>query len=87
MLFKPSLLLAGTFVLLLYVTPAGAQDQPLAITRVNVVDMNDGSLQPEQTVLVEGSRIVRVGPAGEITVPENAAVIDGTGPRGLRKRQ
>jgi imidazolonepropionase-like amidohydrolase len=32
-----------------------------------------------QTVLVEGDRIVAVGPAGELEVPEGARVIDGRG--------
>lgn len=48
-----------------------------AITPVTVVDVRDGSLQADRTVLVEGDRIARVGPADEITISDGADVVDG----------
>lgn len=56
--------------------PGAAQDH-LAITPVTVLDMMEGSLQPDQTVLVESDRIAAVGPVDEVAVPERAEVVDG----------
>lgn len=63
---------------LLAVQTAAAQER-LAITPVTVVDVVDGSLLPEHTVLVEGDRIAAVGPAIEVDVPPGAEVVDGAG--------
>jgi Amidohydrolase family len=51
----------------------------LAIRTTTVVDVTDGSLRRDQTVLVARNRIVAVGPADDVSVPDNAEVIDGTG--------
>ena len=64
-------LLSGTY--------AQAQPADLAIRGATVVDMTDGSLLPAQTVLVAGHRIVGVGPADEIAVPNDAEVVDAAG--------
>jgi hypothetical protein len=48
----------------------------LAIRGVTIVDVSDGSLSPGQTVLVEGDRIVAVGPVAEVAVPDDAEVVD-----------
>lgn len=50
-----------------------------AFFNVNVIPMDSEQVLENQTVIVEGDRIVAVGPADEITVPENAVVVDGTG--------
>ena len=51
----------------------------VAIRNVIVVDVLNGSLRPDHTVLVAGNRIVTVGPAGEVRIPGGADVIDATG--------
>lgn len=51
----------------------------LAITDVTVVDVRHGTTIPGQTVLVEGDRIVSVGPAARTDVPAGARAIDGAG--------
>jgi imidazolonepropionase-like amidohydrolase len=51
----------------------------LAIRGAAVVDVRDGSLHPNQTVLVDGRRIVGVGPADEVAIPDGVDVVDGTG--------
>jgi imidazolonepropionase-like amidohydrolase len=51
----------------------------VAIRDVTVVDVMDGSLRAEQTVLVAGNRITAVGPADEVRVPDDADVIAGAG--------
>ena len=58
---------------------AHAQSPTVAIRGVTVVDVMDGSLHPEQTVLVTGNRIAAVGPAREVAVPEDAEVVEAAG--------
>jgi hypothetical protein len=47
---------------LLFVVCARAQSPSVAITGVTVVDVGDGSLHPDQTVVVTGNRISAMGP-------------------------
>ncbi|MBC7898025.1 MAG: amidohydrolase family protein [Cytophagaceae bacterium] len=63
----------------LAVTPARAQAQAIAITHVQVVDVEAGRLIPDQTVIVQGRRIASVGPARQANVPHGARVVDGRG--------
>ena len=51
----------------------------VALRDVTVVDVIDGSLRTEQTVLITGNRITAVGPVDEISVPDTAEVIDAAG--------
>lgn len=51
----------------------------VALREVTVVDVIDGSLRAEQTVLVVGNRITAVGPVDEISVPNDADVLDAAG--------
>lgn len=56
-----------------------APSASLAITRVTVVDVASGTTRADQTVLVDGSRIVAVAPAAQARVPAGARVVDGRG--------
>ena len=78
---------AGLFVLLACLAAcasspgrsAVAPPVTLAIVGATVLPMDrEGSL-PDTTVLVHGDRIVAVGPADELVVPEGVQVIDGRG--------
>jgi imidazolonepropionase-like amidohydrolase len=51
----------------------------LSITHVTVVDVERGTLLPDRTVLVYGSRIGRVDSAPRVTTPPGVLTIDGTG--------
>ena len=51
----------------------------LAITRVNVVDVESGRALPDHTVLIEGNQIVGVGPSEDLPVPGDTRVVDGAG--------
>lgn len=51
----------------------------VAIRDVTVIDVTDGSLAADQTVLIDGRRIVTVGPAGEARIPGGAKVVDAAG--------
>jgi len=50
-----------------------------AFIHVNVVPMTGEIITKDQTVLVEGDRIIAVGPASSVSIPENSTIIDGEG--------
>ncbi len=50
-----------------------------AFVNVNVLPMDSERVLMHQTVLIDGDRIVAVGPASEVDVPAGATVIDGSG--------
>jgi imidazolonepropionase-like amidohydrolase len=59
-----------------YVAPARAQQ--LSFVHANVVDVATGAIRPDQTVVVWGARIVRVGPSAS-QAPPAGRVVDATG--------
>jgi imidazolonepropionase-like amidohydrolase len=54
-----------------------ASSAVIAFVDVTVVPMTDERELPHRTVIIEGDRVARIGPAGE--VPQGATVIDGRG--------
>jgi imidazolonepropionase-like amidohydrolase len=64
---------------LLLLSYARAQSPTLVIRGVTVVDVRDGSLRPEQTVLIAGNRITAVGPAEQVRPPDDADLVDVAG--------
>ena len=58
---------------------AHAQTPTVAIRGITLVDVRDGSLHPEHTVLVTGNRIAAVGPGREVAVPDDAEVVEAAG--------
>ncbi len=48
-----------------------------AFTQVNLVPMTAEIILENLTVLIEGSRIIAIGPADEISLPTDATIIDG----------
>ena len=56
-----------------------ASDLAHAFVDVNVLPMDRERVLPGQTVVVEDGRILRMGAAGEVVVPDAATVIDGRG--------
>ncbi len=50
-----------------------------AFTHVNLIPMTAEIVLENQTVLIEGSSIISIGPADEISIPPDAAIIDGDG--------
>ncbi len=50
-----------------------------AITDVTVIDVENGDAIPGQTVTIIGDRIDKIGLYGQLTVPQDALVIDGHG--------
>jgi len=66
-----------SLALVLPAAPSAAQ--ALAFTDVAVVDVEQGTLEPGSTVVVQDGRIRAVGTAAEVQVPEDAARIDAQG--------
>jgi imidazolonepropionase-like amidohydrolase len=66
--FWHSAILVSVFSLALLFAPARlpaqnpSSDAPLVLNNVTVVDVRTGTLQPEQTVIIEGNHIAFVGP-------------------------
>ena len=58
---------------------AYAPSPTVAIRGVTVVDVRNGSLLPERTVLVTGNRIAAVGPAHEVAIPDGAEIVEAAG--------
>lgn len=58
---------------------AGPAAPIVAIRAVTVVDVRDGSLLPEQTVLIAGKRIVAVGATDEVRIPRDAELVEAAG--------
>jgi|SRR5579884_74440 len=52
---------------------------PLAFENVTVVPIDEERVLPSQTVLIEGDRIARIGPAAELEPPDGTERIDGRG--------
>ncbi len=50
----------------------------VVVENVTVVDVASGTVRPHQTAVIEGERIVAVGPQGSLKFPLNARVVDGT---------
>jgi len=72
--FLPLLLAVAVLV-----TGAAAQEPPLVIRHVSVIDATGAPPQPEMTVVIEGRRITRIGKSARVRVPKNARVIEGRG--------
>ncbi len=64
------------------VMPAARQDDPnniYAVTNVTVLDVQNGTAIPAQTVLIVSDRIDEIGAQGTVEIPPDAAIIDGQG--------
>lgn len=55
------------------------EDVVVAFVNVTVIPMDGERVLEGQTLVVRGERIVAVGPADEVDVPDDALVIDGSG--------
>jgi imidazolonepropionase-like amidohydrolase len=70
---------------LLFVTSArlSAQNslsrEALLLNHVTVVDVRTGRLEPDQAVILDGNRIVSVGPAKSAKLPRNASAVNCSG--------
>ncbi len=58
---------------------AHTQAADLAIRGARIVDVTDGSIIYDQTVLIEGNRIVAIGTTDAVRVPDEAEVLEAAG--------
>ncbi len=75
MLMKKLLLLP---LLCLLLIPARAQQTPVAFTHAHIIPI-DGPEISDGTLVISEGIITAVGPAGDVSIPENAEVVDATG--------
>jgi len=68
--------LKATMCLCIALTSLWGQTRPVAVRAGRLFDSRNGRLLTHQVVLIQGSRIVEVGPADSVNVPSNAEVID-----------
>jgi len=64
---------------LLVAVLAQAQTRAVAFTDIVVIDGTDPSPRAHQNVVIQGNRILAVGPADSVPVPRGARVMPGTG--------
>lgn len=51
----------------------------IAISNVSIVDVENGATIPGQTVIINGEQIERIGTHGDISIPQDARIVDGQG--------
>lgn len=61
------------------VVPGERKRSIYAFQHVNLVPMTDERILADQAVLVKGARIIEIGPSSQVTIPESATLINGTG--------
>ncbi|HEY5759661.1 MAG TPA: amidohydrolase family protein [Steroidobacter sp.] len=59
--------------------PADVPTGKLAFTNARIITMKGDEVIEQGTVVVEGNRIIAVGPSGSVTTPADAKVIDAAG--------
>ncbi|MCH8146929.1 MAG: hypothetical protein IH987_02915 [Planctomycetes bacterium] len=75
---KVGLLAPVLFCTIVYGDP-DSKRQPVAFVNVSVVPMDSERIIANQTVLIQNGRILAIGPADAMPIPEAAVRIDGTG--------
>ena len=64
----------------LFAEQAPAPDStPFAIQHVNIINVENGTRVNDQTVVVSGGRIIKVGSSPKIKVPGKVRIVDGAG--------
>jgi len=72
-------MLLGLCLTLLCAVPSAAPDSITAFVDVTVVPMDRDRTIPNSTVVVQGNRILAIGPAQKVSVPSGARRVDGKG--------
>ena len=57
----------------------GEDERITAFKNVHLVPMTEEKIVENQTVLVKGDRIFKIGPADKVEIPPNSKLIDGDG--------
>jgi imidazolonepropionase-like amidohydrolase len=75
---RGSLALVLGMAMLFGAVSAGAQGNPIALKGGKVLTVTHGVIE-NGAVVMQGGKIIAVGPAGSVNIPANAQVIDSTG--------
>lgn len=67
------------FAVILVATASVAQDQPVAFAGITLIDGLADDPVPNATVVIHRGLIIHAGPESDVSIPEEARVIDGTG--------
>jgi len=76
---RARLLLVLQICVSVWLAPGAVQGQTSAIVGATVIDGNGGAPVADSVIVIEGERIVAIGPAASVAVPEGARVIDAVG--------
>ena len=76
---KPSLIFLSIVLAAAAAIPPNPTNQSLVVTHVTVIDMTSTQPKPDQTVVIEGNRIVAIGKSSEVSIPSNSRVVNATG--------
>lgn len=76
---RPGVIVALLLLLLLAGCASRAPRVDLAVVDAHLVQPREGRVLAKQTVLIRGDRIVAVGDAGAVDVPDGTAVLDARG--------
>jgi len=76
---KQIILMIGVLVTTLLSSCSQVSEEIVAFTHVNLIPMNSEQTIENQTVLIEGSKIIAIGDSGTMQIPERAKIIDGNG--------
>ncbi len=63
----------------LFAMGCGESEKIAVFKNVHLVPMTEDKILENQTVLIKGDRIFKIGPANKLRIPQNAIVIDGDG--------
>jgi imidazolonepropionase-like amidohydrolase len=73
------LAIATALVPLLFAQDRSTPPRTLAFTHVTVIDGTGAEPKPDSTVILEGDRIIEIGPAARVRIPKHAQVVDARG--------
>lgn len=54
-------------------------DHPVAVEHVRLFDSEQTTIRDDQTIVIQGERITKVGPFVTVSIPKDAEIVDGTG--------
>ncbi len=74
---KRNILLIGALITILLSSCSQGSDEIVAFIHVNLIPMNSEQIIENQTVLVEGSKIIAIGNSNTMEIPKGAKIIEG----------
>ena len=76
---KLSILFRFVILTILIATGCSNSEETVAFKNVNLIPMTAEKIVPNQTILIKGDRIFKIGKSDELKIPKKTKVIDGKG--------